>query len=429
MMYNKNIILEVLIMPRYKLSPEERAAEKERKENLRNIMKGLDVKNFDDLKDVFKLMIGEMVECGLEGEIEDELGYSKYDYRNKDVENSRNGYSQKKLKTSFGETGIKVPRDRNGEFEPQLVPKNKTTLAGDIEEKILSMYAKGMTTGDIETHIQDIYGLECSDTTISRITDKILPVVKEWQSRPLEEVYAVVFMDAIHFHVRSEGHIVKKAVYIAIGINMEGIKEVLGMWVGENESSKFWLTVMNGLKNRGVEDILIACVDGLTGFPAAIEAAYPKTEIQQCIIHQIRNSTKFVSYKDIKELMSDLKRVYTAVDETTALSELDNFDEKWSGKYPKIAISWRSNWANLSTYFKYPQEVRTLIYTTNSIEGFNRQLRKVTKNKGVFPTDDSLIKMLYLAMMDITKKWTGKRREWGQIHSQLEIYFADRLSR
>ena len=416
-------------MPRYKLSPEERAAEKERKENLRNIMKGLDVKNFDDLKDVFKLMIGEMVECGLEGEIEDELGYSKYDYRNKDVENSRNGYSQKKLKTSFGETEIKVPRDRNGEFEPQLVPKNKTTLAGDIEEKILSMYAKGMTTGDIETHIQDIYGLECSDTTISRITDKILPVVKEWQSRPLEEVYAVVFMDAIHFHVRSEGHIVKKAVYIAIGINMEGIKEVLGMWVGENESSKFWLTVMNGLKNRGVEDILIACVDGLTGFPAAIEAAYPKTEIQQCIIHQIRNSTKFVSYKDIKELMSDLKRVYTAVDETTTLSELDNFDEKWSGKYPKIAISWRSNWANLSTYFKYPQEVRTLIYTTNSIEGFNRQLRKVTKNKGVFPTDDSLIKMLYLAMMDITKKWTGKRREWGQIHSQLEIYFADRLSR
>jgi len=416
-------------MPRYKLSPEERAAEKERKENLRNIMKGLDVKNFDDLKDVFKLMIGEMVECGLEGEIEDELGYSKYDYRNKDVENSRNGYSQKKLKTSFGETEIKVPRDRNGEFEPQLVPKNKTTLAGDIEEKILSMYAKGMTTGDIETHIQDIYGLECSDTTISRITDKILPVVKEWQSRPLEEVYAVVFMDAIHFHVRSEGHIVKKAVYIAIGINMEGVKEVLGMWVGENESSKFWLTVMNGLKNRGVEDILIACVDGLTGFPAAIEAAYPKTEIQQCIIHQIRNSTKFVSYKDIKELMSDLKRVYTAVDETTALSELDNFDEKWSGKYPKIAISWRSNWANLSTYFKYPQEVRTLIYTTNSIEGFNRQLRKVTKNKGVFPTDDSLIKMLYLAMMDITKKWTGKRREWGQIHSQLEIYFADRLSR
>ena len=415
-------------MPTYKLSPEERAAEKERKENLRNIMKGLEVKNFDDLKDVFKLMVGEMLENGLEGELDDELGYTKYDYRNKESDNSRNGYSKKTLKTSFGETEIKVPRDRDGEFEPQLVKKNQTTLTGDIEEKILSMYAKGMTTSDIETHIQDIYGLECSDSTISRITDKILPVVREWQSRPLEEVYAVVFMDAIHFHVRSEGQIVKKAVYIAIGINMDGLKEVLGMWVGENESAKFWLSVMNGLKNRGLQDILIACVDGLTGFPAAIEAVYPKTEIQQCIIHQIRNTTKFVSYKDIKALMADLKKVYAAIDEQTALCELENFDEKWGNKYPKIAISWRDNWANLSTYFKYPQEVRTLIYTTNAIEGFNRQLRKVTKNKGVFPTDDSLLKMLYLAMMDITKKWTGKRREWGQIHSQLEIFFADRLS-
>lgn len=414
-------------MPKYKLSPEERAAEKERKENLRNIMNGLNVKNFDDLKDVFKLMVGEMLENGLEGELDGELGYTKYDYRNKEGENSRNGYSKKTLKTSFGETEIKVPRDREGEFEPQLVKKNQTTLTGDIEEKILSMYAKGMTTRDIESHIQEIYGLDCSDTTISRITDKILPVVREWQQRPLEEIYAVVFMDAIHFHVRSEGQIVKKAVYIAIGINMDGIKEVLGMWVGENESAKFWLSVMNGLKNRGLNDILIACVDGLTGFPAAIEAVYPKTEIQQCIIHQIRNTTKFVSYKDIKTLMADLKKVYAAVDEQTALSELENFDEKWSGKYPKIAISWRNNWANLSTYFKYPQEVRTLIYTTNAIEGFNRQLRKVTKNKGVFPTDDSLLKMLYLAMMDITKKWTGKRREWGQIHSQLEIFFADRL--
>ena len=419
--------MEVFNMPRYKLSPEKRAAEKERKENLRNLMKGLDVKSFDDLKDVFKFMVGEILENGLEGELDDELGYTKYDYRNKEGDNSRNGYSKKTLKTSFGEAEIKVPRDRNGEYEPQLVKKHQTTLTGDIEEKILSMYAKGMTTGDIESHIREIYGLDCSDTTISRITDKILPVVREWQQRPLEEIYAVVFMDAIHFHVRSEGQIVKKAVYIAIGINMDGMKEVLGMWVGENESAKYWLSILNGLKNRGVNDILIACVDGLTGFDNAIEAVYPKTEIQQCIIHQIRNTTRFVSYKDIKSLMADLKRVYAAVDEATALSELDNFDEKWSGKYPKIAISWRNNWANLSTYFKYPQEVRTLIYTTNAIEGFNRQLRKVTKNKGVFPTDDSLIKMLYLAMMDITKKWTGKRRDWGQIHSQLEVFFADRL--
>lgn len=414
-------------MPKYRLSPEERAAEKARKDHLRAIMQGLDIKSFDDLKDAFKLMVGEMLENGLEGELDDELGYAKYDYRNKSGENSRNGYSKKTLKTSFGETDIRIPRDWNGEFEPQLVKKNQTTLTGDIEEKILSMYAKGMTTSDIEGHIREIYGLDCSDTTISRITDKILPVVKEWQSRPLEDIYAVVFMDAIHFHVRSEGQIVKKAVYIAIGIRMDGMKEVMGMWIGENESAKFWLSVLNGLKNRGVKDILIACVDGLTGFPAAIEAVYPQTEIQQCIIHQIRNTTKYVSYKDLKGLMADLKRVYKAVDEPTALSELDAFDEKWSGKYPKIAVSWRANWANLSTYFKYPQEVRTLIYTTNTIEGFNRQLRKVTKNKGVFPTDDSLLKMLYLAMIDITKKWTGKRKDWGVIHSQLEIYFADRL--
>ena len=414
-------------MPRYKKSAAERAAEKERREKILNFVHEMGADGIEDLQDVYKMMIGAALEGGLEAELDDQLGYSKYDYRNKEVDNSRNGFSKKTLKTSFGETDISVPRDRNGDFEPQLVKKNQTTLTGDIEEKILSMYAKGMTTKDIETHIMDIYGLECSDTTVSRITDKILPVVREWQCRPLEDIYAVVFMDAIHFHVRSEGRIIKKAVYIAIGINMDGLKEVLGMWVGENESAKFWLSVMNGLKNRGVEDILIACVDGLTGFPAAIEAVYPQTEIQQCIIHQIRNTTKFVSYKDIKKLMADLKKVYAAVDEQTALTELDNFDEIWGSKYPKIAISWRNNWANLSTYFKYPQEVRTLIYTTNTIEGFNRQLRKVTKNKGVFPTDDSLLKMLYLAMIDITKKWTGKRREWGQIHSQLEIFFADRL--
>jgi len=251
--------------------------------------------------------------------------------------------------------------------------------------------------------------------------------VKEWQERPLESLYAVVFMDAIHFHVRSEGRIIKKAVYIAIGINMDGIKEVLGMYVGENESAKFWLSIMNGLKNRGVEDILIACVDGLSGFPQAIEAVFPRTELQQCIIHQIRNTTKFVSYKEIKPLMTDLKRVYAAPTEAIALTELDSFEEKWRLKYPKVAKSWRDNWANLSTYFKYPEEVRRLIYTTNTIEGFNRQLRKVTKSKSVFPNDDSLLKMLYLAMMDITKKWTGRRQDWGKIHSQLVIFFEERI--
>ena len=304
---------------------------------------------------------------------------------------------------------------------------HRATSAIHMEEKILSMYAKGMTTGDIESHMRELYDIDISDSTISRITDKILPIVKEWQERPLEEVYAVVFMDAIHYHVRSEGRIVKRAVYIALGIDMNGKKDVLGMYVGENESAKFWLSIMNGLKNRGVEDILIACVDGLNGFPQAIEAVYPKTEIQQCIIHQIRNSTKFVSYKDIKKLMADLKLVYAAPTEETALNELELFKDKWDSKYPKIYKSWHDNWATLSTYFKYPEAVRRLIYTTNAIEGFNRQLRKVTKSKTVFPSDDSLLKMLYLATMDITKKWTGHRQDWGQIHSQLEIYFEERL--
>jgi transposase-like protein len=233
-------------------------------------------------------------------------------------------------------------------------------------------------------------------------------------------------MDAIHFHVRSEGQIVKRAVYVAIGVGLDGRRDVLGMWVGENESSKFWLSVMNGMRNRGVSDILIACIDGLTGFPEAIQAAFPRTEIQQCIIHQIRSSTRFVSYKDIKALMADLKAVYGAPDEESALAALDAFDGKWGGKYPKIAESWRSRWAELSTYFKYPHEVRKLIYTTNAIEGFNRQLRKVTKSKSVFPTDDSLLKMLYLAMIDITRKWTGRRQDWGLIHSQLMVFFGER---
>lgn len=289
------------------------------------------------------------------------------------------------------------------------------------------MYAKGMTTSDIETHIRDIYGVEVSDTTVSRITDKILPIAKEWQQRPLESIYTVVFMDAIHYHVRSEGQIVKKAVYIAIGIDLDGRKDVLGMWVGENESAKYWATVLNSLKNRGIEDIFIACTDNLTGFSAAIEAVFPKTEIQNCIIHQLRNSSNYVSYKDIKALMADLKAVYAAVDESAALDALDAFAEKWDKKYPKIAQSWRENWPNLSTYFKYPQEVRRLIYTTNASEGFNRQLRKVTKAKSVFPTDDSLLKMLYLAMTDITKKWTGWRQDWSMIHAQLAVFFADRM--
>ena len=394
---------------------------------IREFLKENPVKDASDIQEIMKEMMKHIIEEGLAGELDEELGYTRYDYRNKETENSRNGHSKKTMHTSLGDMELDVPRDRKGEFDPVLVPKHQNTLNQDIEAKIISMYAKGMTTGDIETHIKDLYGIEMSDSTISRVTDKILPIAKEWQQRPLEPVYAVMFMDAIHYHVRSEGQIAKKAVYIAIGIGVDGIRDVLGMWIGENESAKFWASVMNSLKNRGVEDILIACVDGLTGFPDAIGAVYPKTEIQRCIIHQIRNNTKFVSYKDIKALMADLKKVYAAPDEDTALYELDGFEEKWGKKYPKISESWHANWPQLSTYFKYPKEVRKLIYTTNAIEGFNRQLRKVTKSKSVFPTDDSLFKMLYLAMIDITKKWTGRRKEWGEIHSQLEIYFDGRI--
>ena len=401
-------------MTRKNRTPEENA----RREKIRELLQMANIGSMDDIQSLFKEAISEFMENGLEAELDDELGYSKYDYKNKDTDNSRNGHSNKTLRTSFGDVAVSVPRDRKGEFEPQVLKKNQTSISQDIEEKILSMYAKGMTTGDIEAHIQDIYGVEVSDTTVSRITDKILPIAKEWQQRPLESVYAVVFLDAIHYHVRSEGQIVKKAVYIAIGINLDGKKDVLGMWVGENESAKFWATVLNGLRNRGVEDIFIACTDNLTGFSAAIEAVFPNTEM---------NSSKYVSYKDLKALMADLKAVYAAVDEPTALDALDTFAERWDKKYPKISQSWRDNWPNLSTYFKYPQEVRRLIYTTNAIEGFNRQLRKVTKAKSVFPTDDSLLKMLYLAMIDITKKWTGRRQDWSMIHAQLAVFFADRM--
>ena len=404
-------------------SPEEQA----RRAKIRELLELSDITSMEDIQSLFKETIAEFMEKGLDAELEDELGYSKYDYRNKETDNSRNGHSSKTLRTSFGDVEVSVPRDRKSEFEPQLLKKNQTSISQDIEEKILSMYAKGMTTGDIEAHIRDIYGIDVSDSTVSRITDKILPVAKEWQQRPLESIYAVVFLDAIHYHVRSEGQVVKKAVYIAIGINLDGRKSVLGMWVGENESAKFWATVLNGLRNRGVEDIFIACTDNLTGFSAAIEAVFPKTEVQNCIIHQLRNSSKYVSYKDLKALMTDLKAVYGAVDEQAALDALDVFSERWDKKYPKISQSWRDNWANLSTYFKYPQEVRRLIYTTNAIEGFNRQLRKVTKSKSVFPTDDSLFKMLYLAMVDITKKWTGRRQDWSKIYAQLTIFFADRM--
>ena len=305
-----------------------RKSDSPQKAAIREMMQGylkendISIKSGNDVNSIMRDMMSVLLEGVLDEELNEELGYSKYDYRNKETDNSRNGHSRKTMRTSYGDMDIAIPRDRKRVYEPQLIPKYQNTVTQDMEEKIISMYAKGMTTNDIESHMRELYDIEISDSTISRITDKILPIVKEWQERPLEEIYAVVFMDAIHYHVRNEGRIVKRAVYVAIGIDMEGHKDVLGMYVGQNESAKFWLSILNGLKNRGVEDILIACVDGLTGFPQAIEAVFPDTEIQQCIIHQIRNTTKFVSYKELKPLMADLKRVYAAPTEEIARAEL-----------------------------------------------------------------------------------------------------------
>lgn len=337
-------------------TPQQRRADRKR---LSEILQqaGLQCSSVEDVQELFKDMVAMTLEGGLEGEFDGELGCTKYDYRNKNTDNSRNGHTEKTLKSSLGEMGVSVPRDRKGEFEPQLVKKNQTTLGGDIEGKILSMYAKGMSTADIEAHIRDIYGISVSDSTISRVTDKILPIVREWQQRPLESVYAVVFMDAVHFHVRSEGQIVKKAVYIALGVAMDGRRDVLGMWVEENESAKFWLGILNSLKNRGVEDILITCVDGLTGFPQAIEAIYPKAEIQQCIIHQIRSSTRYVSYKDVKAFTAALKPIYKAPTEEIALEALGDLEHLWGAKYPAAIRSWREHWDELATMFKYARDI------------------------------------------------------------------------
>ena len=304
--------------------------------------------------------------------------------------------------------------------------KHQTDIS-NIEDQVLSMYAKGMTTRDISSHLHDVYGIDASAEMISHMTDRILPIAKEWQNRPLDKKYAIVFMDAVHFHVREDNRTVKKAVYVAIDIKLTGEREVLGMWIGGNESAKYWLGVLNELRNRGVEDIMIVSVDGLTGFGDAIHAVFPQAEIQRCIVHQIRYTTKFISYKDIKPFMVDLNKVYKADTEDLALEALDELETNWGKKYPSSIDSWRRNWHQLSTYFKYPSEIRKVIYTTNSIENFNRQLRKLTKSNTIFPTDDALFKVLYLAMIDATKKWTGKSWDWGQTMEQLCIYFGDRI--
>lgn len=384
-----------------------------------------------DVQDILKEMFAPVLQGMLEGEMDDHLGYKKYQRTAEEDQepgsNSRNGHSPKTVTTSYGDVEIDIPRDRNGEFEPQVVKKYQKDVS-DIEGKIISMYAKGMSTRDISSHMQDIYGIEASAEMISRITDRVLPEARSWQSRPLESKYVVMFMDAIHYHVKQDAAVIKKAVYIAIGIRLDGVKEVLGMYIGGNESAKCWVGVLNDLKSRGMQDVLVACVDGLTGFGDAIGSVFPQADVQRCIIHQIRSSTRFVVTKDLKPFMRDLKPVYKASTQDEAWESLLALEQAWGRKYPACIKSWKDNWNELTSFFSYPVELRKLIYTTNAIEGFNRQLRKVTKTRTVFPTDDALFKLLFLAMTDITAKWTGKPYNWNMIISQLLIKYPERLS-
>lgn len=374
------------------------------------------------LKELFKDTLQEM----LEAELDTDLGYSKSEKAGKSEENRRNGHGKKTVRSAYGELDLTVPRDRNGTFDPIVVKKHQKNITG-IEDQILALYAKGVSTRDIQDHLNQLYGVEVSPTMISNVTSKILPMVKEWQNRPLLQSYAIVFLDAIHFKVRQDGFIQNKAAYMAIGVDLDGNKDVLGMWIGESESSKFWLSVLNELKNRGVQDILIVCVDNLSGFSEAIRASFPATEIQKCIVHQIRNSVRYVSYKDLKKVTSDLKPIYQAASEDLGKAELQAFNEKWGTKYPLIVRSWENNWSEISTFFKYPPEIRKIIYTTNMIESYHRQLRKVTKGKSLFPSDEALLKSLYLATQDVLRKWTGRIQNWGQILLQLSVYFPDRV--
>ena len=377
----------------------------------------------DRLRDLFKDTIQE----ALEAELEDHLGYGKYSSQGNNSGNSHNGYSKKTIKSRSGQNEIQIPRDRNGEFEPKIIGKYETT-ANELEDQIIAMYAKGMSTRDIEDHMKDIYGVDVSPTLVSKVTDKIMPLITEWQSRPLERIYPIIYLDAIHFKVRKDSRIINKAAYSVLGITISGHKDILGIWIGESESASFWLSVLNDLKTRGVEDILIVSKDGLTGFSDAINSVFPQTELQLCVIHQIRNSTKYVSHKDRKELITDLKQVYQALTLEEAELNFELFKEKWEKKYPVVTKSWENNWLELTAYFKYPQQIRRIIYTTNTIEGYHRQLRKVTKTKTAYPTDDALRKIIYLATQDIARKWTMPIRDWGQCLSQFMIYFEDRLA-
>lgn len=391
-------------------------------EKLKNIKSLKDISGEDGLlQEIFK----NTIERILKAEQEVHLGFESNAKDPKVTENRRNGYSKKTIKTTSGPLEIEVPRDRDGSFEPQIIPKNQS-FDPDLEARVRSLYAKGVTVRDISSHLSEFYRVEVSPTLVSKVTDRILEGVALWQARPLEKVYAVVFMDAIFFKVRQDNKVISKAAYSCLGIDLEGRSDILGSWIAETEGAHFWMGVLSELKARGVEDILIACVDGLKGFPEAIEAIYPKTQTQLCIIHQIRNSLKYIGSKNQKEFMVDLKTVYRAPSLAIAEANLEKLSEKWNDKYPIVITSWKNNWVHLSTFFQFPELIRRMIYTTNAVENLHRQLRKVTHNKSQFPTDESLTKMIYLATMEIQRKMKTKQH-WGQMIGQLKIIFGDRV--
>ncbi|WP_373845164.1 IS256 family transposase [Clostridium sp.] len=398
------------------------------KEILRNYVNEQKFRNPDEVLAAMKEMFKNVLQEALEAEMDSQLGYDKYDVTEKQTTNSRNGYSKKTIKSELGAVELNIPRDRNGEYESKIIPKYKRNVTG-IEDKVMALYAAGMTTRDISEQVKNLYDVDLSSEMVSNITNRILPVVAEWQNRPLEKTYSFVFMDAIHYKVREDKHIVVKAAYVVLGVNMDGQKEVLGIWIGANESSKFWLSVLNDLKNRGVCNVLVFCVDGLNGFKDAIGAVYPFAKIQRCIIHQLRSSMKYIPYKDKKAFAKDLKAVYGAVNEDAALENLMDAKEKWESKYPNAIKSWEDNWDNLVTFFMFPDYIRKIMYTTNAIESLNSQFRKITKTKLIFPSDDSLMKMLYLATQRISRKWTRSYENWDMVVNQLNILFSEILNK
>ena len=386
-------------------------------------------KTIDDVigKDgLVQRLIKDVLENILEVEMGEHLGRDKYDRQTDIDQDDRNGYSKKTLRSSFGDVDLDVPRDRKAEFEPQIIKKYET-VCNELDKKIISLYAKGMSTRDIQAEVEDLYGITLSPSMISKITDKVIATATEWQNRMLDEIYPIVYLDAMYFKVRSNGKIVNKAVYICLGYTLEGYKDILGIWVDEAEGAKFWLSICNDLKNRGVKKILIACMDGLKGLPQAIKTVFPTVDIQTCIVHQIRNSIKYIASKDKKAFMKDLKEVYKAPTEDLALAQLDNLKEKWGSNYGMVIDSWYNNWNNLDTFFKFSPQIRKLIYTTNVLEGFNRQVRKFTKVRTIFPTDESLNKCVYLATMEIMEKWTQPIHNWGTTLAELSLYFEEQL--